>query len=205
MCPEFKQLHVVSDLHLGGPCGFQIFNQGQVLASFIELVALREPKENVASVLNGDIVDFLAEDSPMYLDATGAAITLAALQAGLLKKLSARRVVVEVNPTSNLLIGDLGDLTLHPLWRLRPLQGNGDATPVSICVGLMIRPCLAQICDTNINFSAMLLLWVDYLTKNPDNGSTARVRVDWKAGSQFHDRRHHQCLPCSTIQNHDPF
>ncbi|HTD54794.1 MAG TPA: hypothetical protein VK670_05400 [Silvibacterium sp.] len=29
-------------------------------------------------------------------------------------------IVVEINPSSNLLIGHLGDLTHHPLWRLCP-------------------------------------------------------------------------------------
>jgi len=44
-------------------------------------------------------------------------------------------LAVEVNPTSNLLIGNLGDLTTHPLWRLRPPYPGEDITPVSICVG----------------------------------------------------------------------
>jgi len=40
-----------------------------------------------------------------------------------------------VNPTSNLLIGNLGDLTVHPLWRLRPPREGDGAPPVSVCIG----------------------------------------------------------------------
>jgi UDP-2,3-diacylglucosamine pyrophosphatase LpxH len=69
--PVFDELHVVSDLHLGGGPGFQIFNQGARLAAFIQRLA--EPSEHqIGFVLNGDIVDFLAEDSATYLDPLGA-------------------------------------------------------------------------------------------------------------------------------------
>ncbi len=44
-------------------------------------------------------------------------------------------IVVEINPTSNLLIGNLTDLQNHPLWRLSPPKGSGDCPPVSICIG----------------------------------------------------------------------
>jgi len=71
----------------------------------------------------------------MWVDTTDEGEALAALQAGLRRKLGARGIVVEVNPTSNLLIGDIGDLTSHPLWRLRPPRGDGDAPPVSVCIG----------------------------------------------------------------------
>ncbi len=61
---------------------------------------------------------------------------LASLQADLRLKVGSLGIVVEVNPTSNLLIGDLGDLTAHPLWRLRPPRPLvDDVPPVSICIG----------------------------------------------------------------------
>ncbi len=61
---------------------------------------------------------------------------LAGLQAQLRGKLGAYGITIEVNPTSNLLIGDLNDLTRHPLWRLRPVRdGEIDTPPVPICVG----------------------------------------------------------------------
>jgi hypothetical protein len=71
----------------------------------------------------------------IWIDPSEEGEPVAALQAALRRKLGARGLVVEVNPTSNLLIGDLGDLTSHPLWRLHPPRGNGDAPPVSICIG----------------------------------------------------------------------
>jgi hypothetical protein len=61
---------------------------------------------------------------------------LARLQAGLRRKMGTLGIVVEVNPTSNLLVGDLEDLTSHPMWRLRPPRPLPDDTPpVSMCVG----------------------------------------------------------------------
>jgi UDP-2,3-diacylglucosamine pyrophosphatase LpxH len=63
----FHELHVVSDLHLGGKPGFQIFCQGDILANFIK--SLTEPSDRrIGLVLNGDIVDFLAEEPARYLD-----------------------------------------------------------------------------------------------------------------------------------------
>ena len=60
---------------------------------------------------------------------------LARLQAGLRKKIGSMGIGVEVNPSSNLLIGDLNDLTSHPMWRLKPPKNDGDAPPVSVCIG----------------------------------------------------------------------
>ena len=45
-----------------------------------------------------------------------------------------RGLTVEVNPSSNLLIGDLG-IEDHPIWRLRPLKPVDDIPPLSVCVG----------------------------------------------------------------------
>ncbi len=67
----FDQLYVVSDLHLGGNPRFQIFNQGNRLANFINKLA-ENPSTNLGLVLNGDIVDFLAEEPSAFLDSNGA-------------------------------------------------------------------------------------------------------------------------------------
>jgi UDP-2,3-diacylglucosamine pyrophosphatase LpxH len=71
--PCFDEVHVVSDLHLGGrEARFQIFNQGQRLANTIKQLAGR-PADRLALVLNGDVVDFLAEaEGRVYLDVEGA-------------------------------------------------------------------------------------------------------------------------------------
>jgi UDP-2,3-diacylglucosamine pyrophosphatase LpxH len=72
MLQSFEQLYVISDLHLGGKTGFQIFNQGAALAAFIKGLAGKPPDHRVGLVLNGDTVDFLAEASSEYLDSQGA-------------------------------------------------------------------------------------------------------------------------------------
>jgi UDP-2,3-diacylglucosamine pyrophosphatase LpxH len=65
-------LYVVSDLHLGGPEGRQIFNQERELAALIDHVAALPAGQTAGLVLNGDIVDFLAEDGAAYLVAERA-------------------------------------------------------------------------------------------------------------------------------------
>tara|TARA_R110002111_G_scaffold240269_1_gene301950 strand:- start:1995 stop:4667 length:2673 start_codon:yes stop_codon:yes gene_type:complete len=44
-------------------------------------------------------------------------------------------ITIEVNPISNLLIGDLADLKKHPLWRISPGLGNDVEATLRICVG----------------------------------------------------------------------
>ena len=72
---HFDQVHVVSDLHLGGEPGFQIFNQGDALARLIRHLA--GAPGPVALVLNGDVVDFLAADPPVYFASRDAVAKLA--------------------------------------------------------------------------------------------------------------------------------
>jgi hypothetical protein len=71
----------------------------------------------------------------IWVEPAAEAEVLESLQSALRGKVAARGLVVEVNPTSNLLIGDLADLEGHPLWRLDPPQGDGTAPTVPICVG----------------------------------------------------------------------
>ena len=58
---QFQELYVVSDIHMGGDPGFQIFNRGRRLGAFIDHVAGQRPEDDVALVLDGDVVDSLAE------------------------------------------------------------------------------------------------------------------------------------------------
>ena len=60
--PAFDEVHVVSDLHMGGKAGFQILRETKRLANFILRLAAQRPKGRVALVLNGDVFDTLAED-----------------------------------------------------------------------------------------------------------------------------------------------
>jgi UDP-2,3-diacylglucosamine pyrophosphatase LpxH len=69
--PQFDEMYVVSDLHLGGVPGFQIFGSAKELVAFIDHVRDR-PATRIALVINGDFVDFLAEPGARYFDPTGA-------------------------------------------------------------------------------------------------------------------------------------
>lgn len=72
--PRYSTLYAVSDLHMGGEPGFQMFAQGGRLADTIDSLPLPGHGAGgpVALVLNGDIVDFLAEPRARYLDPAGA-------------------------------------------------------------------------------------------------------------------------------------
>src|SRR4051794_17251077 len=69
--PEFDELYSISDLHMGGRTGFQIFNSGDALAGFIEHIR-KLPAASVVLVINGDLVDFLAEPDAVAFDPAGA-------------------------------------------------------------------------------------------------------------------------------------
>ena len=60
---------------------------------------------------------------------------LRALQGALRREVGTRGLTVEVNPSSNLLIGDLGRIDEHPIWRLRPVRSTDDIPPLSVCIG----------------------------------------------------------------------
>ena len=68
-------------------------------------------------------------DLPHELDA------LRTLQGALRSEVGTRGLTVEVNPSSNLLIGDLGRIDEHPIWRLRPVRPIDDLPPLSVCIG----------------------------------------------------------------------
>ncbi|MBT9100233.1 hypothetical protein KFZ76_21250 [Methylovulum psychrotolerans] len=73
---------------------------------------------------------------------------LQAIQFALRSGIAQSGIVVEVNPSSNLLIGDLLDLRNHPILRLRPPVPEPDAPPpVAIAVGS----------DDPLTFSTQLL------------------------------------------------
>lgn len=76
--PEFEKVSVISDLHMGGQQGFQIFTSGKLLAAFIDQLTSGPPGPS-ALVLNGDTVDFLAARNPKYFDPEGAVEKLKAI------------------------------------------------------------------------------------------------------------------------------
>ena len=60
---------------------------------------------------------------------------LSQLQDGLRRKVGKLCLTIEVNPSSNLLVGDLGNFVGHPLWRLKPVVQRDDLSPLSVCIG----------------------------------------------------------------------
>ena len=68
---QFDQVSVISDLHMGGPLNRQIFTEGKLLADFIGWLC-ETGLGDTALVINGDMVDFLADDEANYFDPEGA-------------------------------------------------------------------------------------------------------------------------------------
>jgi len=66
---RFDQLYVISDIHLGGAPGTQIFGSGPALA-WLAGTHLRtlDAGQQLALVINGDFVDFLAEPGATHFD-----------------------------------------------------------------------------------------------------------------------------------------
>lgn len=64
--PVFDQLYSISDIHMGGKAvgedNFQIFNHGVRLGNFIRHLASLDTSHDIALVLNGDVIDSLAEE-----------------------------------------------------------------------------------------------------------------------------------------------
>lgn len=73
--PQFEEVHIISDLHLGGEAGFQIFNAGTELARFVDSLRVAQ-SQTLGLVVNGDFVDFLAEAPQRHFDPDGAAAKL---------------------------------------------------------------------------------------------------------------------------------
>ncbi len=98
---------------------------------------------------------------------------LRAVQDGLRCCVGGRGIVVEVNPSSNLLIGDLSDLRNHPILRLFPPQAQeGAPPPVPIAVGA----------DDPITFSTFLLREYSLLFEAAMSaGYPERVVHEWLA------------------------
>src|SRR5262245_35109059 len=61
MVGTLDKLYAVSDLHMGGAAGAMAFRERDALAWLIELAA-KDSAASVGLLLNGDSVDFLAED-----------------------------------------------------------------------------------------------------------------------------------------------
>lgn len=66
--PEYDEIHVISDIHMGGDkLDFQILRETKRLANYIGWVGQQRPDGRVALILNGDVIDSLAEDILGYV------------------------------------------------------------------------------------------------------------------------------------------
>lgn len=74
--PAHEEIHVISDIHMGGKPGFQVLRETARLARFIDWVGARRPEQRVALILNGDVIDTLAEDIAGYVAVDDALPTL---------------------------------------------------------------------------------------------------------------------------------
>jgi adenosine deaminase len=92
------------------------------------------------------------------------------LQTRLRQKVGRMNLTIEVNPSSNLLIGHLGEMGHHPLWRLAPAANQDGTPPLSVCIGS----------DDPLTFATTLpeeyQLLYDALMKNDCSNATAH---DW--------------------------
>lgn len=70
-----------------------------------------------------------------WVDPSHEADALEHVQDGLRRKVGELGLTVEVNPTSNLLIGDLASFSNHPMWRLDPPIPDHTMPPVAIGIG----------------------------------------------------------------------
>lgn len=66
--PEYDEIHVISDIHMGGnQLDFQILRETKRLANYISWIGRQRPDGRVALILNGDVIDTLAEDIRGYV------------------------------------------------------------------------------------------------------------------------------------------
>jgi hypothetical protein len=80
--PQFARAYVISDLHLGGLQGFQMFSSGAAFKKFCgELGKEVSADSTTLLVINGDFVDFLAEPGAAYWNGGQAAEFLKAIAA----------------------------------------------------------------------------------------------------------------------------
>jgi UDP-2,3-diacylglucosamine pyrophosphatase LpxH len=133
---RFDALYVVSDLHLGGQRDergdFQIFNRGARLGGFVRHVTAERPDQDVALVLNGDVIDSLADESVPGYVALDAGTALA-----LMERLYADRSFAPVWEA-------LSDFVRAPRRHLVIVVGNHDVELALPVVAHSLRERLAQ-------------------------------------------------------------
>ena len=77
---------------------------------------------------------FINGQKQVLVDPSFEAESLEIIQTELRRKIGAAGITVEINPSSNLLIGNMSDLQNHPLWRLKSPEKQA-GVPVAVCIG----------------------------------------------------------------------
>jgi hypothetical protein len=97
--------------------------------------AASEPMRSLSRLLSDPGV-FRRGQGIVWVETAPEASALEVLQFALRSWVAARGIAIEINPSSNLLIGNLCDLTTHPLWRLSSMVGAASNGPdLTLCVG----------------------------------------------------------------------
>jgi hypothetical protein len=94
-----------------------------------------DPQSKILELYLSDPEVFRRGQRMIWIDPKNEIESIHALQAALRRKVSDLGLTVEINPSSNLLVGDLSDLRNHPLWRLRPPIQDPGLPAVAICLG----------------------------------------------------------------------
>jgi len=114
---RYDQVYVISDVHLGGAPGAQIFGSAAELAWFAgEHLAGLDAGLQVALVINGDFVDFLAEPDAVHFDPHQAVVKLERIASHFAAVFDALRTYVQT--PGRTLIVNLGnhDIELGLPW-----------------------------------------------------------------------------------------
>ncbi|MGV2338198.1 MAG UNVERIFIED_CONTAM: hypothetical protein LVR18_30375 [Planctomycetaceae bacterium] len=116
------------------------------LFDFSELKRLRfpsgelpiEPPKGKKWILSDYLTDarvYARSRAVEWVEADQDGEAVAELQRLVRRRYAAIGITVEVNPISNLLVGDLTDLDSHPLWRLAPRLGDSCGPSMRMCIG----------------------------------------------------------------------
>lgn len=133
---------------------------------------------------------FLRGQEPVEVHVSEAETRLlAAAQRALREELGRLEVTVEGNPSSNLLINDMGSITDHPALSLQPLPGRGDGCPVLLSLNtddpVTFATCLAD--EMAYVYGALLR-----------GGVSAHDALEWLDARRENGWRSRFTLPAST-------
>ena len=70
-----------------------------------------------------------------WVDVTNEGESLCELQRIVRTRYAQTGITIEVNPVSNIIVGDISDRESHPLWRLAPGLSNNKNETLQICIG----------------------------------------------------------------------